>query len=70
MKMSHTLALVGALLAAGTTASFADTIGQRIASGKMSVAAAEQLIVGTGLSFDEAKGYTIDQVVALRWQDN
>jgi len=59
MKLSHTLALVGAL-----------PLGDKIASGKMSVPAAEQLIVGTGLNLEEAKSYTTDEIVALRWQDS
>lgn len=70
MKIAHTLALVGALLAAGASASFAETLGEKIASGKLSVPAAQQLIVGTGLDFEEAKGYTTDEIVALRWQDS
>ena len=46
-------------------------IGEKeIASGKMSVPAAEQLIVGTGLNLEEAKSYTTDEIVALRWQDS
>ncbi len=71
MKLAHTLALVGTVLAAGTTASFAaDTIGQQVASGKMSAAAAQQLIVGTGLSVDQAKDYTVEQIVKMRWENN
>ena len=70
MKLSHTLALVGALLVAGASASFAETLGDKIASGRMSVPAAEQLIVGTGLNLEEAKSYTTDEIVALRWQDS
>lgn len=71
MKLSHTLALVGTLLAAGTSASFAaDTLGERLANGQISQGAFTQLIATTGINPEEAKSMTLDEVVEIRWQDN
>lgn len=72
MKLSHTLALVGTLLAAGTTASFAQeaTLGEKLATGQISQGAFNQLIQFTGLTPDQAKQETLTDVVKLRWQDS
>lgn len=71
MKIAHTLVLVSGLLAAGTTASFAqETLGQRLADGTISQSAFNQLIQFTGLTPEQAKNHTLDQVVELRWQDS
>ena len=73
MKLSHVLVIAGGLLAAGT-ASFADdtsaTLGDRLANGSMSQSQFQQLIQFTGLSAEEAKTRTLDEVVSQRWQDN
>jgi hypothetical protein len=73
MKLSHVLVVAGGLLAAAT-ASFADdnsaTLGDRLANGSMSQQQFQQLIQFTGLSAEEAKTQTLDEVVSQRWQDN
>lgn len=73
MKLSHVLVIAGGLFAAAT-ASFADTssltLGDRLANGSMSERQFEQLIQFTGLSADEAKTRTLDEVVSQRWQDS
>jgi len=65
--------LAGVSVANATTATVGKseaTIGQLISSGQMSTAAAEQLIMHSGMTLDQAKGDTIDQVVAKRWQNS
>lgn len=71
MKISHVLVVAGGLLAAGS-ASFAaeETIGQRLADGSMSQEQLTQLIQFTGLTPEQAKQDTLQQVVAKRWQQN
>ena len=61
---------LAAVVGAFATGASADTLGDRLSSGRMSEAAFEQLIFSTGLSPQEAKGLTLDEVVALRWQDD
>ena len=39
-------------------------------SGRLSEAAFQQLIVSTGLTPQEARGLTLDEIVAIRWQDD
>lgn len=58
------------MLAAGTSASMADTIGQKIAKGSMSPQQVQQLVQFTGLSVEEAKAYTVEDVAKLRWLDD
>lgn len=72
MKLSHILIVAGGLMAAGS-ASFAasgETMGQRLADGSMSQEQFQQLIQFTGLTADQAKQDTLDQIVAKRWQQN
>lgn len=71
-------ALVGALVLGATVASATtpavgskgETIGQLMASGQISQSAVEQLIMHTGLTMDQAKDVTLDQVIAKRWQNS
>lgn len=73
-----TAAVVAALVAGATVASATSptvgktqsTIGELMASGQMSTAAVQELILHSGLTMDQAKGETIDQVVAKRWQNS
>lgn len=73
MKLSHVLVIAGGLLAAGS-ASFAansdETLGQRLADGSISEQRFQQLIPFTGLTPEQAKSMTLEEVVKLRWQDN
>jgi hypothetical protein len=73
MKLSHVLVVAGGLLAAAS-ASFAGdnspTLGDRLANGSMSQGQFEQLIQFTGLTPEQAKSQTLDEVVAQRWQDD
>jgi hypothetical protein len=74
MKLSHVLVVAGGLLAATSAASFAaddaETLGQRLDNGSLSQNAFQQLIPFTGLTADQAKSMTLEEVVALRWQDS
>lgn len=73
MKLAHVAVLAGGLLAAATASFAADpgqTLGERLANGSISYQAFQQLIPFTGLTADEAKTLTLEEVVALRWQDN
>ena len=54
----------------GTAAASAQTLGERMSAGRLSEAAFQQLISGTGLSADEARGLTLDEIVAIKWQDD
>ncbi len=75
MKMFQVLA-VAAGLAAAATASYAapitggEPLGQKLAEGKISEQQFEQLIAFTGLTPDQAKQATVDEIVAKRWQEN
>lgn len=75
MKLSHVLVIAGGLLAAAGSASFAadvsgQTLGERLANGTMSEQRFEQLIPFTGLTPEQAKALTLEEVVKLRWQDS
>lgn len=61
---------LAAVVGAFATGASAETLGDRLSSGRISEAAFEQLIFSTGLTPQEAKGLTLDEVVALRWQDD
>ncbi|MFO1144470.1 MAG: hypothetical protein U1E59_19270 [Amaricoccus sp.] len=77
-KIFGAAALVGALALGATVASATSpavgskgvTIGQLLANGQISQSAVEQLIMHTGLTMDEAKADTLDQVIAKRWQNS
>ena len=58
----------GLILAAGAAA--ADTLGERVDSGRLTGAAFDQLIAQTGLSADEARVLTLEDIVAIKWQDD
>ena len=59
-----------ATVALGATAATAQTLGEELASGQLSEQAFEQLIAHTGLSDAEARDLTLEEVVAIRWQDD
>jgi hypothetical protein len=61
---------LAAVVGAFATAASAETLGERLDSGRMSEAAFQQLIVSTGLTPQEARGLTLDEIVAIRWQDD
>jgi hypothetical protein len=61
---------LAAVVGAFATGASAQTLGDRVDSGQMSEAAFQQLIVGTGLSAQDARGLTLDEIVAIRWQDD
>lgn len=73
MKLSHVLVVAGGLFAAAT-ASFAaqnaETVGEKLANGEMNQQQLEQLAQFTGLTPDEAKSETLEQIVAKRWQQD
>jgi hypothetical protein len=68
------LAIVAALGAgaayAASEAGHQDTIGQLLAKGEISQSAVQQLIMHTGLTMDQAKSETLDEIVARRWQNS
>lgn len=71
MKLAYLLVVAGGLAAA--TASFAgstETVGQKLANGEMSQQQFEQLIQFSGLTPDQAKNETLEQIVAKRWQQD
>ena len=70
--MTHKLSALAlvAVIGAFATGASAQTLGDRLDSGRMSEAAFQQLIVSTGLSPQEARGLTLDEIVAIRWQDD
>lgn len=70
--MSHRIPALAlaAVVGAFATGAYAETLGDRLDSGRLSEAAFEQLIVSTGLTPTEARGLTLDEVVAIRWQDD
>ncbi|TPE53544.1 hypothetical protein [Amaricoccus solimangrovi] len=72
MKISHVLVVAGGLLAAAGASFAADgqTLGERLANGSMTQQRFNQLIPFTGLTPDQAKALTLDEVVSLRWQDS
>ena len=41
-----------------------------MASGQISEQAVQELILHTGLTMDQAKADTLDQIVAKRWQNS
>ncbi|MCB1352559.1 MAG: hypothetical protein KDK03_07475 [Rhodobacteraceae bacterium] len=64
--IARSLALA-AVLAAGTASiAGAETLGQKLASGKISEAAFTQLIAHTGLTPAEASGKTVNEVLHIR----
>jgi hypothetical protein len=60
---------VGATTPAVGTAKNA-TVGELLANGQISEQAVQQLIMHTGLTMDQAKADTLDQIVAKRWQNS
>ena len=44
------------------------TVGELMASGQISQQAVQQLILHTGLTMEQAKADTLDQIIAKRWQ--
>ena len=61
---------LAAVVGGFATGASAQTLGEQVASGRMSEAAFEQLIVSTGLTQQQASGLTLDEIVAIRWQDD
>lgn len=64
------IALVGLMGTAAASMAAEETLGQMLQAGQISQGAFNQLIVHSGVSPDKAKGMTIDQVVAKRWQNS
>ena len=72
------LAVMAALTAGATIASATTpavgakgvTVGEMLANGQISPEAVHQLIMHTGLTMDQAKADTLDQIIAKRWQNS
>lgn len=69
MSRSHILAL-GAALAIFAGAASAETLGEALATGRITDAAAAQLVAGSGLSFNEAQGLTVNEIAQAKWKDD
>ena len=64
---------LGATAAGATTPTVGSktaTVGELLQSGQISEQAVEQLIMHTGITMDEAKADTLDQIIAKRWQNS
>lgn len=61
------LAAAFGILATGVSA---QTVGEQLETGHISESAFHQLIATTGLTPDEARDLTVDEIVAVRWQDD
>ena len=62
--------LLGAALAAFAGVASAETLGEALATGRISEAAAAQLGAGSGLSFSEAQGLTVNEIAQAKWKDD
>ncbi|MBP6769626.1 MAG: hypothetical protein KA171_17735 [Reyranella sp.] len=63
------LILGAALLALGGAAS-AETLSEAVNSGRYSQAAVQQLLSGSGLTYNEAQGMTISEIAQTKWKDD
>ncbi|PJN95265.1 hypothetical protein CNY89_09485 [Amaricoccus sp. HAR-UPW-R2A-40] len=62
--------LLGAALMAFAGAASAETLGEALATGRISDQAAVQLVAGSGLSFSEAQGLTVNEIAQAKWKDD
>lgn len=62
--------ILSAALAAFAGAASAETLAEALASGRVSEAAAQQLVAGSGVTFNEAQGMTISEIAHERWADD
>lgn len=64
--------LVGLGATSGSAQSNASeqTLGELLASGKISQAALVQLIAGSGIDAADAKEMTLNDIVTIKWQDD
>lgn len=69
-SITRSALFAGIVLAAAGTVASAQTLGEKLAAGQMSEAAFAQLVANTGLSQDEARGLTLEDIVAIKWQDD
>ncbi len=71
-RLIPALVASAAVLTAG--AAFAQsapaTLGDKVASGQMSEAAFVQLVAGAGVTLEEARGMTVEDVVRIKWTDD
>jgi ABC-type proline/glycine betaine transport system permease subunit len=71
MRLHSRLALAaGIALATLGTAASAQTLGELLSTGHMSELAFQQLIAGSELTASEARGLTLEDVIAVKWQDD
>lgn len=64
------VALVGLMGMSAASMAAEETLGQMLQAGQISQSAFDQLIVHSGVSAQKAKGMTLDQVTAKRWQNS
>jgi hypothetical protein len=68
--MTRSSMILGATLLAFAGAASAETLSEALASGRVSQAAAEQLLAGSGLSYNEAQSLTVSQIAESKWKDD
>lgn len=69
MSRSHILALSAALAVFAGAAS-AETLGEALATGRITNEAAAQLVAGSGLNFSEAQDLTVNEIAQAKWKDD
>lgn len=67
-----TVAAAAVVFAAGlgATAVTAQTLGEQVDAGVISPAAFAQLVGGSGLTENEARGISLSDLVAIKWSDD
>lgn len=68
--MSRFPLIVGAALLALAGAASAETLSEALSSGRVTQAAAEQLLAGSGLTYNEAQSMTISEIAQSKWKDD
>ncbi len=63
------LSLAALLVAGSAFAQSAPTLGERLASGQLTQPAFDNLISGAGVSADEARSMTLNELVTIKWLD-
>ena len=58
---------MGLFATAASAQGVSTTLGESMASGRMSQAAAEQFVAGSGYSVDEAQSMTINEIAFIKW---
>lgn len=68
--MTRSSLLLGAALLAFAGAASAETLSEALASGRISQAAAQQLLAGSGLTYNEAQSLSVSEIAQTKWKDD